>query len=224
MIRKLPPWVWIGGGMLSAVAGMLNAVGFLGLSHHGLTHMSGTASALGISLVETNGDQAGYHAALLGSFIVGAMVSGVLVRDQHLRLCRRHGVALLIEAALIGWSLYLLLQGRIGGTLPLAMAAGLQNALATSYSGAIVRTTHVTGIFTDIGIVLGGWLRGQRPDGRKLTLLGTLGGAFILGSAAGALQFEWFGYQALWTPLVLTSLGGSLYLALRLLGQFKQRR
>ncbi|WP_156312572.1 DUF1275 family protein [Marinagarivorans algicola] len=49
-------------------------------------------------------------------------------------------------------------------------ACGLQNALITIYSGAVIRTTHTTGIFTDLGIMLGSKLRGEPFDKRKALL------------------------------------------------------
>jgi uncharacterized membrane protein YoaK (UPF0700 family) len=44
------------------------------------------------------------------------------------------------------------------------MACGLQNAMATGYSGAVIRTTHVTGIVTALGIAVGLAARRERVD------------------------------------------------------------
>jgi uncharacterized membrane protein YoaK (UPF0700 family) len=44
----------------------------------------------------------------------------------------------------------------------LAMACGMQNAMTTRYSGAVVRTTHLTGMFTDMGLLIGHMLRSDR--------------------------------------------------------------
>merc|ERR1719401_1610209 len=80
-----------------------------------------------------------------------------------------------------------------------AAACGLQNGMATSYSGAVIRTTHVTGIATDIGLICGRscvafakrTLRGQDvhldplEEGRKLMLLIILGLAFVVGVVFG---------------------------------------
>ena len=54
----------------------------------------------------------------------------------------------------------LLNKDNINGECFAAFACGLQNALTTSYSGAVVRTTHLSGIITDIGNVLGMACRG----------------------------------------------------------------
>ena len=82
---------------------------------------------------------------------------------------------------------------------------GLQNAIITKISHAEIRTTHVTGIVTDIGIELGKllyWNRStRRPDGpmvlgdrKKLKLLSSLIGMFFLGGLMGALGFRYVGF------------------------------
>ncbi len=68
---------------------------------------------------------------------------------------------------------YFLSRGVAIGQLAASAACGLQNAMATTYSGAIVRSTHLTGIFTDLGLMLGGKLRGNPVDKRKLMLFFT---------------------------------------------------
>ncbi len=69
------------------------------------------------------------------------------------------------------------------------MAAGLQNGLATSYSGAVVRTTHLTGIATDLGILVGHTIYGEPPDWARLQLLASLFAGFLLGGALGAVAY-----------------------------------
>jgi uncharacterized membrane protein YoaK (UPF0700 family) len=54
----------------------------------------------------------------------------------------------------------------------LSIACGMQNAMTTRYSGAVVRTTHLTGMVTDVGLLLGHMARSDRDfhDLWKLTL------------------------------------------------------
>ena len=49
---QLPRWVWIGAGALACVAGMVNAVGFLGFEHQAVTHLTGTTTLLGAALAQ----------------------------------------------------------------------------------------------------------------------------------------------------------------------------
>ena len=101
---------------------------------------------------------------------------------------------------------YLSDQGGLTGHYFASAACGLQNALATTYSGAVVRTTHMTGIFTDIGIMVGAKLRGEAFDKRKLLLFLLIITGFISGGALGAYFFEVFYFQALFIPVVICTL------------------
>ena len=216
MIHRLPAWVWGGAALLSAIAGTINAVGILGAFHHGVTHMSGTTSWIGVELAQGNWTQAGHFALVLAAFVLGAALTSLIVRGSELELGHRYGVALLLESGLLAVATLLLMQLMNLAIYLLSIAAGLQNAMASQYSGAIVRTTHVTGVFTDIGIVLGNALRGQRLETRKLTLLITIGLGFATGSVLGAIGYSQMGYQTLWLPVALTGLTGSAYLLVRL--------
>ena len=77
-----------------------------------------------------------------------------------LRLGRRYGVALSVESLMLFAAIPLFRHQHLAGPLLAAMACGLQNAMATTYSGAVVRTAHLSGMFTDLGIMLGHWLFG----------------------------------------------------------------
>src|SRR3546814_11590466 len=88
---------------------------------------------------------------MLGAFVAGAALGGLIVQDSTLRLGRRYGVALSLESLMLLAAIPLFRHQHLAGPLLAAMASGLQNAMATTYSGAIVRTTPLTGIFTDLG-------------------------------------------------------------------------
>lgn len=211
MIYRLPGWVWGGAALLALIAGMINVVGLLGVHHHGLTHVTGSASAMGLELAQGSLPTACRFGLLILAFVAGAVLSAVVVRNANLRLGRRYGVALMIESALLIAAALLLTRGRSGGEYLLSAAAGLQNAMASTYSGAIVRTTHVTGIFTDIGILIGHALRGEPFEARKLSLLITIAVGFIGGSAVGGVVFQTMGFSTLWVLAAVTGIGGAVY-------------
>lgn len=52
--------------------------------------------------------------------------------------------------------------------------------MITTYSGAIIRTTHMSGIITDLGIMIGALLKGTPFDRRKAKLLMFIIGGFYL--------------------------------------------
>jgi uncharacterized membrane protein YoaK (UPF0700 family) len=212
---QLPRWVWIGAGLLACVAGMVNVVGYLGFEHQAVTHLTGTTSLLGAAIA-TGDTRATLH--LLGvavAFTLGAALSGMIIQDSTLRLGRRYGVVLTIESALLFVAIFLFKQQQIAGALLAAMACGLQNAMATTFSGSVVRTTHVSGMFTDLGIGLGHALRGLPLPKRRLALCGLVIACFQTGSVIGALLFVRIGYRALLLPAAVTGLAGLGYAGYR---------
>ena len=84
------------------------------------------------------------------------------------------------------------------------MACGLQNAMASTHGGAIIRTTHVTGLWSDFGESIGQRLRGMSFDRRRVWLYVALIGGFSVGGAAGAVHFVRGGYSALVVPAAIT--------------------
>lgn len=197
------------GWMLAFIAGATNAGGFLAVQQY-TSHMTGMVSAAADGLV------LGQHQALLTavgallSFLAGAACTAVLVNfgRQH----RAHSIfalPLLLEAAclLLFGLMGAWLQGLQALFIPAAVAIlcftmGLQNALITKVSRAEIRTTHVTGIVTDLGIELGRALYGRlgsepvQANTPKLRLLGGLLLAFAVGGVLGAWAFKVLGYAA----------------------------
>ncbi len=208
---RLPTWVWIGAVALSSVAGMVNVVGFLGFEHQAVSHMTGSTSQLGMAIAQGDWRAVGHLWGLLVAFSLGAVLSGLLIQDSALQLGRRYGVALAIESALLLVAIPLFEQQQIWGALAAAMACGLQNAMATTFSGAVVRTTHLSGMFTDLGIGLGHLLRGLPLQMRRLTLSGLIISGFLGGGIVGAWLFMHFRYDALLAPALLTGLTGIVY-------------
>ncbi len=214
------------GGILAFNAGAVNAGGFLVVAMY-TSHMTGFASLLADNLVLGNMRLVlGATGALL-AFTCGAAFTAIQVNwaRQH-GLRSEYALPLLVEAML------LLLFGLLGATLNrqtpfavpltvlvLSFTMGLQNALVSKISSSQIRTTHMTGIVTDIGIELGKllyWNRTASPfESRvranriKLRLFGTLLAAFIGGGVVGAMGFKYVGFT--WViPLALLLLGMSL--------------
>lgn len=211
MISKLPRWVWAGGWALAFVAGMINVVGLLGFEHQAITHLTGSTSLLAAALAARDGPAILHFAAIIGSFIAGTVFSGFFIQDSTLQLGRRYGVALLIESVLLCVAVPLLNRQNLAGLYCAAGACGLQNAMVSTYSGAVVRTTHVSGMFTDLGIFLGHTLRGLAVDARRLRLCFLIISGFLGGGIAGALAFRYLGNQTLYIPASLTALTSLVY-------------
>ena len=73
-----------------------------------------------------------------------------------------------------------------------AIANGIQNGVSSMYSANLLRTSHLTGTTTDIGLFLGMALRGNRTNNWKLYILILIGLAvsFWLGSISGFLASQ----------------------------------
>lgn len=194
------------GCSLAFVAGAANAGGFLAVGQY-TSHMSGIVAALSdnLALGQVLLVLAGLSALL--AFLLGAATSSVLIlwgRRHHTH--SEYAVPLMLEALL------LLTFGAMGANLEdqrvlyvpatvglLCYVMGLQNAIITKISRAEIRTTHVTGLVTDIGIELGKmgyWNRAVvTGDRQKLRLLCALLGMFFLGGLTGALGFKYLGFS-----------------------------
>lgn len=215
MIRKLPKWVEVGGFFLAFIAGSVNAIALLGFNHQGVSHLTGSSSLLSVELAAGNLSSAYHLFIIIVSFLVGAAVSGFLIGGESLKLGRRYSGALVCEAALLFLAMYFLNQGSTLGHYLASAACGLQNAMTSTFSGAVVRTTHLTGLFTDIGITLGLLLRGRRADRRRIILYGTLISGFIVGGVVGAMTFGLFKFYAIAIPALLAVLMAMVYLIYR---------
>ncbi|HXS16026.1 MAG TPA: YoaK family protein, partial [Polyangiaceae bacterium] len=167
MFTKLPRWVEIGGFWLASIAGAVNAIGLLGFKHQAVSHLTGTSTLLGLALVNLDSSGAFHLWLIMLSFVLGAALSGLIIDREALRLGHRYGVALVLEASLLFLAMLMLSGGSVAGHFLSSAACGLQNGMVTTYSGATIRTTHVSGLFTDIGTMLGQRLRGHPLDTRK---------------------------------------------------------
>jgi len=203
------------GWMLAFVAGAINAGGFLAVQQY-TSHMTGMVSAAADGLAMGTTQALITAVGALLCFAAGAASTSLLVNFGRQRQAHSlFALPLLLEAAC------LVLFGLMGAWLtgvqavfiPAAVAVlcftmGLQNALITKISRAEIRTTHVTGIVTDLGIELGRALSGANVSATKLRLLGGLLLAFATGGFVGALAFQAVGYAAtLPLAIFLTLLG-----------------
>ena len=211
MIYKLPRWVWSGAWALAFIAGIINVVGLLGFQHQAVTHLTGTTSMLAAALAASDAPAAWHFAFTLLSFVGGTVLSGFLIQDSTLQLGRRYGIALLLESLLLCGAVWLLDRHRDGGVYLAAGACGLQNAMVSTYSGTVIRTTHVSGMFTDLGIFLGHALRGLPVDRLRLRLCLLIISAFFSGGVVGAWCFPRLGYATLLIPAALTGLTALAY-------------
>jgi uncharacterized membrane protein YoaK (UPF0700 family) len=214
------------GYALAFAAGAINAGGFLAIGQY-TSHMSGIVSTMADDLALGQMHLALAALAALLAFMLGSAMTAVLINWAKRRQLRsRYALALLFESSL------LLLFGLAGANMAtmrdflapitvllLCFIMGMQNATITKVSGAVIRTTHVTGLCTDLGIELGKLIFYNRRhlDGlevranrNKLKMYALLIACFFIGGISGALGFKHIGYSAtiiLAAELLLLAIG-----------------
>ncbi len=201
------------GFALAFVAGASNAGAFLAVGLY-TSHMTGIVSSMADNLAL---GEIGLVLGALGavfSFLLGAMTSAIMINYGRRRGWRsQFALPLLLEAGLF------LVFGLMGATLAgmdglfvpatvmlLCFTMGLQNAVITKISGAVIRTTHLTGIITDLGIELGKFIYWNQTapqvaapvvaDRERMAMLAMLVASFLVGGVCGAIGFRHFGYLA----------------------------
>ncbi|KGB26748.1 putative transmembrane protein [Acetobacter pomorum] len=192
------------GSSLAVVAGTVNVLGFLQFGYY-CANMTGNASSLALKINALDVRSAFLCFALIASFVLGAIVCTVLVN-----MGRRKGwgavyaFSLVLEAAILvtlGIKSAWFAQAGVpdgGATLVLSFVMGLQNATVTRISGSVVRTTHVTGMLTDLGIEISDWLESfyHHVDDeyldvikKRLWLHAQIVFCFIVGGILGAVGY-----------------------------------
>ncbi len=209
------------GAYMAFVAGAVNAGGFLAIARY-TSHMSGIISAIGDDLALNNFISVLGGISLLLSFLFGAATTAILVNWGHRRrIHSQFALPLLVEAVLllifglVGANLNLYLPLTIPSiALLLCFVMGLQNAIVTKASDAEIRTTHMTGVITDIGIELGKliyWNKSKvanekdyvKANREKLKTHVLIFGMFLVGGIIGAISFKEVGYVSV-IPLSLS--------------------
>lgn len=197
---------------LSWVAGYTNALTVLLCSGQVTSHMTGPVSHVGVELAEGRFDHALYLIGLIGVFLLGAFASGAMTEFGRMRRFQSiyvlpmvvEALALAAFALLVDWQAIgrLSSNAQVWLTYLPAFAMGLQNATITRISGGVIRTTHVTGVLTDLGLEtskivfrLFGWKR-KLDERRRLQerwralLLLSIPCSFALGAGLGTTAFE----------------------------------
>ena len=183
-----PRQIVLGGCLLAFGASFLNT-GFLLATGTSVSHLTGDIARIGSGLY-TFRSADGFHivnvtTATLG-FISGAIFSGFLLHHPVLEISKPYGRILSALGISLIVAHYTFPDFPIVSIAIASAVCGAQNALASRYRGVVLRTTHLTGLFTDFGIHLGMKLRGHQIETWKLVIPIFITFSFLLGAMAGS--------------------------------------
>eukprot|EP00929_Paragymnodinium_shiwhaense_P024016 TRINITY_DN1489_c0_g1_i1.p1 TRINITY_DN1489_c0_g1~~TRINITY_DN1489_c0_g1_i1.p1 ORF type:complete len:442 (+),score=87.95 TRINITY_DN1489_c0_g1_i1:94-1419(+) len=242
-------YVLAAGVVLAGCAGFVNATAALTCGGF-VSHVTGTTAKLGMALeghfdAAEDAERIYQMFLLVFSFLIGALICGTLVARNEVHLGQSsYGVALMLTSLLLiasieasraevpeDWPEYAA-SNWIALYLQSA-ACGLQNGMCTAHFGAVVRTTHLTGLFTDCGLTLGRVInifirvrcnkRNCGPldwaeffvDIKKMMVFTLLFFGYVIGVCIGAECADILGVEALFIPASITGFGGIAYSILK---------
>lgn len=211
MLSRIPRWILVGSVVLAFSAGIVNCVALLGFVNHSVSHVTGSVSLFAEGVATGNLSRAAQTGLIVLFFFLGSVLSGFLVQHESLKMGRRYGVALAFESGLLFLATYLFYQHSFAGELAASMACGLQNALVATYSGSAIRTTHLTGIVSDLGAEIGYALRGSRFNKKQFQLQLAIFIGFLAGGVVGAWLFSAIAYSAFLLPAMIVLLASGIY-------------
>ncbi len=200
--------------LLSCVAGMVNSIGVFSV-HTLTTNVTGHFAYFSEQFFLENYASAFTFLFYILAFLLGAFVSGLvmeLASGRHAHTSYMIPVSIEIAILLmVGLSSlhdirFNPLYSKLISAL-LLFAMGLQNALVTRVSMSVVRTTHLTGLFTDLGIELSQLLTNGKPQ--KVVLLRSIFlklmiiSGFFLGGITGGWLYRYFSLQTLFLPVLI---------------------
>lgn len=212
-------FIWF---ILAFQGGLLNVGGYLA-SHRFVSHITGYATLFGEQVSNFDWINAAGMILVPVTYIFGVMVSAWFIERRRLRgkrpRYRRVFIFIIFNLLVISIAGSLGYLGIFGEAFNfkrdylllfiLVLTCGLQNAMITSASGHVIRTTHITGPTTDLGIgLVRMWTIRQNIDKKELFATFCRIGiifSFILGSVVGALIFKQIKFQGFFLPVILST-------------------
>ena len=151
-------------GYLALIAGIVNSAGFILIGSF-TSHVTGNVGRFADDLA-LRASAAPFALILVVAFFVGCFVASMALESSVKSRPRTYSVLQFVEAGLL--ATFALLSYLMDTRNPrfhdvqailLCVAMGMQNSFVTRLSGAVVRTTHLTGVVTDLGIESARWFR-----------------------------------------------------------------
>jgi uncharacterized membrane protein YoaK (UPF0700 family) len=179
---------------LSALAGYVDAIGFLHLGGLFVSFMSGNSTRMGVSLAEGQWAAAAESLGLITLFVMGAAAGSLIVLGRGVN---RQPWVLLAEALLLAAAaLAYAFASPNAAVAAIVLAMGMENAVFQIHGGGGLGLTYVTGALVKVGQLAAAALTGGARWGWWPNLL--LWAALVAGSLCGALAYHWINLAAIW--------------------------
>lgn len=202
--QSLPNWIQFGAFSLAVNAGMINVLGLKTLLHQSVSHMTGNISILAMDLVQWNWDHSLFLFLIVCCYIIGSFYSGVILGNSNFLLGRRYGTPLSLVALSIFLCWFFLPYFPRYALLWASVAMGIQNAMVSHYKGTIIRTTHLSGVLTDLGLAMGYLVRKLPVEPRRIVLHLLLILGFFVGGIIAAIIYPYLMLQSFLVPVALS--------------------
>jgi len=190
--------------VLSFVAGIVNVVGFLALSQL-TTNVTGHFALFINDVSNFHFWRGTIYFAYIGSFFLGSFVSNFLMeisrKNKSLNVfVYPIAIESLILLGIAIWSGFQTLGSVDVLACLLLFSMGLQNSYVTKISNTVVRTTHLTGLFTDLGIETSQLFFSENHPNRKklkskIQLRVSIISFFFLGGLVGGFLYSRLNWQ-----------------------------
>jgi len=141
---------------------------------------------------------------VLLSYVLGSSYSGFILGNSHFQLGRRYGVPLSLVGIFILLCWLFIPYYPKYALLWASAAMGMQNAMVSHYKGTIIRTTHLSGVLTDIGLALGYLFRGLSTEKRRVIMHLLILFGFIIGGMIATIIHPYLQLNAFLVPAGLS--------------------
>ncbi|MGE8539856.1 YoaK family protein [Acinetobacter sp. ANC 3813] len=200
----LPLWVQLGAFFLAFNAGMINVLGLVTVLHQSVSHMTGNVSMLAQAITNWQPSSILYLFLITLSYVVGSFYSGLILGNSQFRFGRLYGIPLSLVALFIFLCWLLLPYFPRYALLWACVAMGVQNAMVSHYKGTIIRTTHLSGVLTDLGLALGYRARGLEVESKRVLLHLLILIGFFLGGLLASLIYPLLKLNAFLIPALFS--------------------
>ncbi|ASU33416.1 YoaK family protein [Mucilaginibacter xinganensis] len=201
--------------MVSGMTNIAGMVAFLAFT----SNITGHVANLAKHIVDQNFREIIVFVVWLLMFFAGAFISSFIVRSyNHTSYYRAHSLPVIIEivillfVAVYGHNFYKETQFEreivIGAIL---FSMGLQNSLVSTISGGLIKSSHLTGLFTDLGGDIAEWIH---PNAKKTETVKnkiyirlTILSFYLMGAVLGGFLFNIFDFALFYfVPVILVTI------------------